>query len=156
MIEKKPLYRTTAEERMYERTYLNPEEAHARAQEMLLANQIPLAKFDGLYDEDALRRDANEVARLEGKFEQTSSKIYGDILEAVICEHGELSNWFGPYSQVMKTTPFDDYVNKIDMIIETDEGKGGFSLLALGVDVTIWRKSLHILKSISTMAHWER
>ena len=136
------VYGTTEDERRYERTYLNLEEAHERAKSVLSASEIRLGQFAGLYGEDILRRDAAEVARLERKFEKVPSKLYADILEAIACEHGELSDWFGPKSQVIKTALFDDYVNKIDMIVETEEERN-FSHLALGVDVTFGSHDLH-------------
>lgn len=142
MSEKRPIYRNTEDERMYERSYLNPEEAHSRAKETLSEYEIKPETFSD-YDPAMIKRDAEEVARLEAAFEPTPSKIYGDILEAVACEHGELSNWFGTTSQVIKTARFDDCRNKIDMIVETEAENWQFSHLALGVDVTFGSKDLH-------------
>lgn len=142
MSEKQPIYRSTADERMFERSYLNPEEAHVRAKETLSEYEIKPEIFSD-YDPAMIKRDAEEVARLEAIFEPTPSKIYGDILEAVACEHGELSNWFGAKSQVIKTARFDDYKNKIDMVVETEAKNRQFSHLALGVDVTFGSNDLH-------------
>lgn len=134
---------------MYERSYLNIDEAHKRAQEVLTDNEIPLEAFIGLsdtYPEDSVKRDIAEVKRLEGIFEPSPSKIHADILEAIVCEHGELSNWFGPESQIIKTSRFDDYINKIDMVVETkgdDRGVSRFSHLALGIDVTFGSRDLY-------------
>ena len=131
---------------MYESSYLKVDEAHERAEKFLDENEIRLETFAGLYDKDLLARDANEVRRLEGTFEQSPSKIHADILEAIVCEQGELSNWFGPESQVIKTSRFDDYIHKIDMIVETKQdgqGVSRFSHLALGIDVTFGSKDLH-------------
>lgn len=146
MSEKQPIYRSTADERMFERSYLNPEEAHVRAKETLSEYEIKPEIFSD-YDPAMIKRDAEEVARLEAIFEPTPSKIYGDILEAVACEHGELSNWFGAKSQVIKTARFDDYKNKIDMVVETEAENRQFSHLALGVDVTFGSNDLHTRSS---------
>ncbi|MCR4276111.1 MAG: hypothetical protein NUV90_01875 [Candidatus Parcubacteria bacterium] len=143
MPEKQPIYRNTEDERMYESSYLKPEEAHARATGALAEYEIKPEIFAGLYGEDILKRDADEVAHLEKAFEKTPAKIYGDILEAVACEHGELSDWFGSKSQVIKTARFDDYKNKIDMIVETESDNNQFSHLALGIDVTFGSRDLH-------------
>lgn len=140
--EKPPIYQSTEDERMFERTFLKPEEAHTRAKETISEYEIKPETFVGLYGEDILKRDAEEVAKLEKSFVQSPSKIYGDILEAVACEHGELSEWFGPKSQVIKTARFDDYKNKIDMIVETETENQQFSHLALGIDVTFGSKDL--------------
>lgn len=131
---------------MYESSYLKIDEAHERAKGVLTDNEIKLETFAGLYDEDILTRDTKEIERLEEIFEQSPSKIHADILEAIICEHGELSDWFGTESEVIKTSRFDDYINKIDMVIETKEdgqGVSRFSHLALGVDVTFGSRDLH-------------
>lgn len=71
------------------------------------------------------------------------AKIYGDILEAVALEHGELSNWFGSNTEVIKTAPYDDIVNKIDMVVETEDADKRFSHLALGLDITFGSRDLH-------------
>jgi len=137
------IYKSTEEERAYESSYLKPEEAHARAKAVLSEYEIKPEIFVGLYNDDMLKRDAEEVARLEGTFEQTPSQIYADILEAVTCEQGELSEWFGARSQVIKTARFDDIKNKIDMVVETESEDRQFSHLALGIDVTFGNRDLH-------------
>lgn len=142
MTEGHPLYRSTEDERMFESTFLKMPEAHTRAKEVLLANQISLKPFETLYDKNVLKADREEVARLQEKFDHTPSEIYADILEAIICEHGELSNWFGAKSEVMKTLPLDDYQNKVDLIVETTEEGGSYSHLTLGVDVTFGSRNL--------------
>ncbi len=142
MSEKRPIYHDTEHERQFESSYLNLEEAHARAAEALAAAEVKPELFAGLYDDNVLRQDARVVERLEKVFE-SHGKMYADILEAIVCEHGELSDWFGPKSQVIKTARFDDYINKIDMVIETEDETSGFSHLALGVDVTFGSRDLH-------------
>jgi hypothetical protein len=142
MSERAPIFRTTEDERMYESSYLKIEQAHERAKKVLDEYEIKPETFSGLYGDEILKRDTAEVTRLEGLFERTPSKIYGDILEAVTCEHGELSEWFGPKSQIIKTSRFDDYVNKIDMVVETETEDRRFSHLALGIDVTFGSRDL--------------
>ncbi|MHB1163271.1 MAG: hypothetical protein ACYCZZ_01960 [Minisyncoccota bacterium] len=142
MSEKQPVYRDTEHERMFESSYLNVEEAQERAKNVLADAEVKMALFDGLYDEVALKRDEHEVARLESVFDRSPSKIFGDILEAVVFEHGELSDWFGPQAQVIKSARFDDYINKIDMVIEFEDAEKRFSYLALGVDVTFGSQDL--------------
>ncbi|MFI5260237.1 MAG: hypothetical protein ACHQU0_00350 [Candidatus Paceibacteria bacterium] len=143
MSEGRPIVRTIIGERM-ESSYLKIDEAHKRAKEVLGEYEIKPETFEGFYDKEMLKRDAAEVERLEEIFnlEKNPSKIYGDILEAVMCEHGELSDWFGPDSQVMKTASFDDYINKIDMVVETESKDRRFSHLALGIDVTFGSRDL--------------
>lgn len=57
------------------------------------------------------------------------------ILEAVISDHAEMSNWFGPNSFSVKTSRYDDIKNGVDMVIEFVEDNSA-SHLALGIDVT--------------------
>ncbi|MHB0865665.1 MAG: hypothetical protein ACYC1Y_02065 [Minisyncoccota bacterium] len=142
MSEKQPVYRNTEHERMFESSYLKIEEAQERAKNVLADAEVKMALFDGLYDEVALKRDEREVARLESVFDRSPSKIFGDILEAIVCEHGELSDWFGPQAQVIKSARFDDYINKIDMVVEFEDAEKRFSYLALGVDVTFGSQDL--------------
>lgn len=140
MFGKQPTY-TAADERQFEKSHLNVEQAYERAQKVLTENEIDMDQFTD-YDKSAIEHDKEEVQRLEGLFELAPSKIYADIFEAIACEYGELSDWFGPKSQVIKTARFDDYINKIDMIVETETGNQQFSHLALGVDVTFGSRDL--------------
>lgn len=142
MSEKQPVYHDTEHERMFETSYLNLEEAQRRAKKILDDAEVKTDLFVGLYDEEVLKRDAHEVERLESLFDRSPSKIFGDILEAVVCEHGELSDWFGPQAQIIKTARFDDYINKIDMVIEFEDDEKRFSHLALGIDVTFGSRDL--------------
>lgn len=143
MSEGRYIYKSTEDERRFERSYLNVEEAHTRAKETIAEYEIKPGAFAGLYSATMLQHDENEVARRMQSFEQTPSKKYGDILEAVALEHGELSNWFGPHTEVIKTAPFDDILNGIDMVIESEDEDKRFSHLALGLDVTFGSRDLH-------------
>ncbi len=143
MSEKHPIYRNPEHAKMFESSYLHLDEAHERAKKVLTENEIKLERFTGLYDENILARDIAEVKRLEELFEPSPSKTYADIFEAIVCEHGELSDWFGSGCEVIKTSPFDDYVNGIDMVAEIKGEHQGFSHLALGIDVTFGSKDLH-------------
>ena len=40
------------------------------------------------------------------------------IIEAIIFEHGEKSNWFGESATTMQTSRYDDIVNHLDTIIQ--------------------------------------
>ncbi len=142
MSEKYPIYRDPEHMRMFESSYLRLDEAHERAKVVLTENEIKLERFVGLYDENVLARDAEKVRRLKEGFESSPSKAYADIFEAIVCEHGELSDWFGSGCEIIKTSLFDDYVNGIDMVAEIKGEHQGFSHLALGIDVTFGSKDL--------------
>lgn len=124
--------------------YFKLEEAHAKATKLLSEVEIKPKKFVGTrgYSEQSINDDTKEVQRLEKIFvqslskEQLLSKKYSDILEAIVCEYGELIDWFGPKSKVIKTSRYDDYTKKIDLVVETEAADQEFSHLALGMDVT--------------------
>lgn|SRR3989338_8429495 len=59
------------------------------------------------------------------------------IIEAIIFEHGEKSNWFGESATTIQTSRFDDIVHHVDTIIEFQEGIVSASHLAVAIDVTI-------------------
>jgi len=112
-----------------------------------------LEMFTGLYGKDIIEKDKAEIDRIKKSWGEQPSKNYADILEAIVCEHGELSDWFGPRAEVIKTSPFDDIRNGIDMVIEFDDEENRFSHLALGVDVTfgnlvVEKKLKHIKDNI--------
>lgn len=143
MSEKHPIYyRDPEHARMFESSYLHLDEAHKRAKMILTENEIKLERFAGLYDENVLAHDIEKVERLKKRFEPSPSKAYADIFEAIVCEHGELSEWFGSGCEIIKTSLFDDYVNGVDMIAEIKGEHQGFSHLALGIDVTFGSKDL--------------
>src|SRR3989338_1485866 len=72
-------------------------------------------------------------------YEQRIIKL-SKILEAIIFEHGEKSNWFGESATTIQTSRFDDIVHHVDTIIEFTEGVAGASHLSVAIDVTIGNK----------------
>ncbi len=131
-----------------ESSYLNRDEACAKARALFAEKEISLAIFKDLrdaesktlpgYSEDEIRTDVALAARLRGKYEASDddSKKYSDILEAVIFKCGKDNLWFGANSTAIKTAPFDDFVNHVDLVVETEVADQEYSHLALGVDVT--------------------
>jgi|SRR3989344_2810163 len=99
-------------------------------------------KFKGIYSDVDIQRDIDWAEEMEKKFEPSPIKKYGDIFEAIVYEHGAKSGWFGANSQIIKTSRFDDYKNKIDLVVETHDEAGKFTQLALGVDVTFGSQDL--------------
>lgn len=97
----------------------------------------------GPYSAGAVERDLQLVARREESFkarETEESKInkqLADIFEAIVLEHGELSEWFGENAVTFKTSSYDDYENGVDTIIEfQDQDSRSASYLGLAADVT--------------------
>jgi hypothetical protein len=116
----------------------NPAE---RAQEVLASYKFDLKKFKGIYSDADIESDAAWVETTQKKFEVSPIKKYGDLFEALFCEQAEDNEWV-PNSVVTPTHPFDDYRNKVDMVVETRDAAGKFSQLALGIDVTFGTEDL--------------
>jgi hypothetical protein len=128
------------------REQLSPlmEDAYRRAQELFADPAYALQKedFHETYKREQVEKDARHARELEAVFDSTNDpelrklKKVADVFEAMVLSNARLSNWFGRAS-VMKTLPYDDYKNKIDIIGEWQTDDASVSqLLALGVDVT--------------------
>ena len=110
--------------------------------------EISPKKFKGIYSDADIQGDIDWAINTEKKFEPSPIKKYGDIFEAIVYERGAKSGWFGTNSQIIKTSRFDDYRNKIDLVVETQDEAGEFTQSALGVDVTFGSQDL--AKNISS------
>ena len=99
------------------------------------------------YGEENIKKDNELIARLKEKHQKENSseekgaKILADILEAIILEESELSNWLGENTSTIKASDYDDYVNGIDAIIEFEE-ETTTNHVALGIDAT-FSKDIH-------------
>lgn len=123
--------------------YTYPVNPAEHAKEVLAVNEINLKNFKGVYSDPDIQRDINEAKRLELIFEKSASKKYGDILEAIILEHGELSDWLGSNYTLVETAPIDDYQRGIDVVVVKNSDNGEFDRQALGIDVTYGQYDLH-------------
>lgn len=121
---------------------LSLERAYTKAQEVLRDPDyaIQMTDFEDVYG-DQIRNDTALVKKLESKFktEETpqlrNTKKIADVLEAIVLMQSEMSEWLGN-ATTLRTSPFDDYVNKVDMLAEWYTPQDGSRLLALAVDVT--------------------
>jgi hypothetical protein len=93
------------------------------------------------YKEDQIQDDINEVSRREEEFkkentpEENKIKEYSDMVEALISQEAELSDWFGEDVFVYDTSKYDDLENGVDIVTEFKE-EGVFSHMGLAIDVT--------------------
>lgn len=117
---------------------VNPAE---RAQEVLASYKFDLKKFKGIYSDADIQSDIAWVEKIQKKFEVSPIKKYGDLFEALFCEQAEMNEWV-PNSVITPTHEFDDWRNKVDMVVETRDAAGKFTQLALGVDVTFGSEDL--------------
>ena len=125
---------------------------------VLLEDPIDPRKFTDYRDVD---KDIELVAKAEKRYadefaqkspeEQRTVKL-SKIIEAIIFEHGEKSNWFGESATTIQASRYDDIVHHVDTIIEFEEGPASASHLAVAIDVTIadhiGKKFDYIKKSI--------
>lgn len=108
---------------------------HNEAVRVLEEGAIDPTTFVGLYGHENVARDLKKVESLKSQFTHNETKLASDIFEAVVLQHTELSDWLGPNAETIRTAPFDDFVNGVDLVLEFNENQST-KHLALGVDVT--------------------
>lgn len=120
---------------------VNVPEAYAKANKAL-SNPVDPQDFENYKDVSA---DVAYVAQLEKQFAEEFRLMdsnlqncirMGRVLEAIMFEHIELSDWLGENAMTVEASRFDDIVNGVDSWVEFDEGEGRTSHLALAFDVT--------------------
>lgn len=100
--------------------------------------------FMSVYPESEVRADMQNATRLRSQFDldlernpyDKVSKQFADVLEAVVLEETELSNWLGENAHTFKSSDHDDFNNKVDMIAEWVVPGEGSQVVGLAVDVT--------------------
>ncbi len=118
------------------------DKAYARAQAIALQNEIRPLDFISLYTEDGVQADLNYVSRLENQMERDNTPEdrerlrLSTILECLLFEQGEQSEWFGPTASTIKTSRFDDIANGVDMLVEFEETPARLTHSAFAMDVT--------------------
>jgi len=126
-------------------------EAYAKAEKMMKSARINPLSFISLYGSERVTRD---MTWTEGMLQQHEknfdvNKGHADIIEALLFEHIEQSEWFGKDAHTLKTSNFDDIRNKTDLLVEFENGKEQLTYLGLAVDVTFGETALrHKLEEI--------
>lgn len=127
---------------------------YVKSLHVLKCDKISLNDFYGIRNKEELEKDETEVLRLKKIFAENQTEDleeaqkFGTIFEALIHHHGEMSNWFGENSHTIKTSDYDDYINGIDEILETNKEDQEVSHLALAIDATTNYTTYEKLKSI--------
>lgn len=139
--------------------------AFEKARALLEQAAIKVDDFHDRYGEKRVTAAHTYIRQREASFEKARNEVeeeamkLGTVLEALIHQHGEQSNWFGENARTIKTSKFDDY-RGVDEVIEFNEDTGT-SHLALAVDIASSRnvegKFFEIRDKINTgeMAHVE-
>lgn len=97
--------------------------------------------FTSKYSPEKIANNKKYVKERKLQFHEqgTESTKRAQILEAIMAEQIELSDWFGSDVLTILPAEYDDLHNGIDMVVEfahESEGSGDFKYLALGVDVS--------------------
>lgn len=116
-------------------------EAYRLAQSILERDATNPHDFDDSYDKAKIMSDLTYVESLKEKFETNDTQQTAKVLEAILYEQIELSNWLGENAETFKTSEYDDFVNGVDMIVEFNDDEST-SHLALGVDITFGSKAV--------------
>lgn len=112
-------------------------EAYEKAQRLLMNSAIQPDDFLHPYSEAVIQKDKQWVERMKsGQGAVDIHKMHADIIEAILFEHIEQSNWFGENVTTIKTSEFDDLRNGVDIIVEFEEGANKLMHMGLAVDVT--------------------
>ncbi|OGI24825.1 MAG: hypothetical protein A3E38_01705 [Candidatus Moranbacteria bacterium RIFCSPHIGHO2_12_FULL_54_9] len=126
--------------------YLHPLiiEAEKKTRTIIERDAIDPESFIDPYEESAVRADIALAEKLRAKYETDEPhKKYADVMEGILYEQIELSNWFGEKAQTIKTSFYDDYVNHVDLIVEFEEASKTFSHLGLAIDVTFGTTAMY-------------
>ena len=115
--------------------------AYERAQAVLEKERIDPEKFRD-YDKDMIARDKEYVLKREAQFkmratpESQKTKKIATVLEAIIHEQTELSDWLGPDASTVSTSRYDDIANGTDTIVRFQREDEADAHLGLAIDVT--------------------
>jgi len=126
------------ESRVFEQMTIK--EAFVKAKDGLARDEIDLSEFEGVFGEE-VEQDRKYVDKMESRFkagetgEEKEGRMLATILEAIIHEQAELSDWLGPDATTIKPSRYDDIANGVDELVEF-QGEEETSYLAMAIDVT--------------------
>lgn len=106
---------------------------------MIKINQPKFVKYFG---QSSVKSDQKYVKKAEKFFQENASlediqaKKISLVLEAIIHEHAEMSEWLGGEVETVKTSDYDDYKNGIDTVAAFSGVEGLSEYLGLAIDVT--------------------
>lgn len=105
----------------------------------LEADRIKYDEFSKakVYTPEEIQRDKESVERKRARIEaaHTEPRKRAKILEALLAEEIELSDWFGDSAFTIIPTEYDDFYHGVDIVTEFEKD-GGYQYLALGIDIT--------------------
>lgn len=117
--------------------------AHERVLKTFEEDAIHPEEFSDLYGREVINHDLASVERIKSNFGPADrAKFASEIMEGIIYDQSERSNWLGPHAHTIKTSEFDDIINGVDLVVEFDEPEMSRRHLALAVDATFGSRNL--------------
>jgi hypothetical protein len=92
----------------------------------------PLDDFRDIYPELEIQADKKNIERIKREHSEKTKRA--EILEAVLAQQIEQSDWFGENCRVYPTTEYDDLVNHTDLVVQLEKANG--QVISIGLDVT--------------------
>lgn len=130
--QEKPETLSEAEEQVYQTLIPHLEELAINLDDFKEENRQENIKID----KEKVQQRKEELKQM-GQSEISSSKKRSKILEALMAEQIEISDWFGPNVNTVIASEFDDLFNSIDMVVEFgDEKEKDSHYDPVGIDVT--------------------
>lgn len=118
--------------------------AYELARTKLEGDRINIQDFQGVYGRQKIEDDKGYVKEMEDRFTKLAKEMppyqleaqkMGTILEAIIDDQIEMSDWLGPNVYTHPASRLDDIKHGVDTVLEIEREEGA-AFLALGIDVT--------------------
>ena len=117
-----------------------------------LKERISPNAFSGVYGAEEIKKDNETVERIKANFlqnpEEAQKKKFADALEIVIEQQISKDEWFGENAVIAPTSEHDDFINKVDGIVEFYTDGESDDRIALVLDASLGDKSLSTKKKI--------
>jgi hypothetical protein len=137
--------------------FINLDNILEKALKKQIKSKVAMDDFREIYGNRQVDYDLEEVAIAKANFEKSNkpkeaeSKKLATILEVILGEQAELSNWLGENAETVFTSDYDD-LKGTDMIVEFSEEEKNPTHLGLAIDATyssdLENKFINIKKSI--------
>jgi len=116
--------------------------AYSKAEEIIDRDAIKPEIYDGVGEEE-FDRDFHYLEEREKEIEENhkatgteESARYAVVLEALMHEAGQKSQWFGEKAKTIKTSRIDDIRAGVDEVVSIENSKDSLSHFGLAIDVT--------------------
>ena len=128
--------------------------AHQRMSQTVFRMGVKMEPFRELYN-TGVDRDKENVkehlkifkAQLDAltpsqRLEHAEAKLAANVFEGVVYSEVNQSEWLGKEVVAIRTTPYDDIINGVDVVVEFSDPSGGRRHLALAIDVSFGESAI--------------